>query len=424
MSSATISRRKNQSVYVRKDTLTQPAGWIPVGTGYELKMYLNAGELPDGEWNALNHSGNLFTSLDYLRGLQHTAPPEMSFCYCILRKGKKNIGGFVFQSIHLSADTLAEVLAPLTKQKCLVVGNMTEWFRRCREEKGLRVLISGNNFVSGEHGVLMAKGCDPAEVFGMTADVIKVVVKEIAKPVKISLILVKDYYSGNKSVPHKLIRKRRYHSFAVEPEMILAIKDEWSAFEDYVSSMSKKYRNRTKSVIRKSGQLVQHHLSEAEIRLNIDKIFPLYSAMHQKARFRLAGLTPEYFIEMKRRFPGKFAVIMYTLKGKPVAFRSFFLNNDQLEAHFIGVNYSLNKELDIYQRILYDFVDDCIKTGRKELLLGRTAAEIKSTIGAVPHEFTCYIRHRNSVHNQVIRPFIDFLKPSEWTPRNPFRPDA
>lgn len=331
------------------------------------------------------------------------------------------MAGYVFQSIHLSADVLADVLAPLAKQKCLVMGNMTEWFRRCREEKGLRVLISGNNFVSGEHGVVTSKGYDPSDSFRLLPDVIKIVVQSLSKPLKVSLILVKDYFKHGKNDFHRVISKRRYHAFAVEPEMILSMRSDWNSFEEYIASMSKKYRNRAKSVLKHSGELQQHHLSEVEIRLNIDKLFPLYISMHQKARFRLAALTSEYFIEMKRRFPGKFAVVMYTLHGKPVGFRSFFLNNDQLEAHFIGVNYTLNKELDLYQRILYDFVDDTIKTGRNELLLGRTAAEIKSTIGAIPHDFTCYIRHRNSIHNQVIRPFIDYLKPSDWTPRNPFR---
>ena len=56
-----------------------------------------------------------------------------------------------------------------------------------------------------------------------------------------------------------------------------------------------------------------------------------------------------------------------------------------------------------------------------QVYLGRTAAEMKSTVGAVAHDLVCYIRHRNGLSNQVIRPFIDYLKPSDWTPRNPFK---
>lgn len=420
MGKTTSIAKKPRQVFVRKDTLAFCPLKVPVRAGYELHCYQDAEDIDDQEWGTLNHSGNIFTSLNYLRGLQLTAPPEMSFIYVILRKGKKNLAGYIFQSIHLSVDVLTDVLAPLAKQKS-IISHMSEWFTRCREEKGMRVLISGNNFISGEHGVVIAKGADHKEVFSLLPEVVKNISKNIPASRKISLILVKDFYTDSGNKAHIAIRKKRYHAFAVEPEMILEINDDWTSFEDYLSAMSKKYRNRAKAVLKKSSELVQHHLTEEEIRLNMDKLYPLYVRMHEKARFRLAALTPGYFVEMKKRFPGKFAVMMYTLKGKPVAFRTLFLNNNQLEAHFIGVDYALNKEFDLYQRILYDFVDDAIKTSRNQLLLGRTAAEIKSAIGAVAHDFTCYIRHRNSIHNQVIRPFIDYLKPSDWTPRSPFK---
>ena len=383
-------------------------------------MYRNAEDIDESEWDALNHSGNLFTSLKFLRGLQFTAPPEMEFFYVILRKGKKNIAGYIFQSIQLSVEMLQDVLEPLTRQKSFV-SHMSEWLTRCREEKGMRVLISGNNFISGEHGVLTPKGTNSSLAFSLLPEVVKTIVQKVTKPVKFSVILVKDYYASHKQKPEVLLTKKRYHAFAVEPEMIVRINPDWNNFSDYVSAMSKKYRNRTKSVMKNSAELVEHHLDEESLRSVINDIYPLYLKMHQKARFRLAALTPHYFVEMKRLFPAHFGVKMYTLHGKPVGFRSFFLNGNQLEAHFIGVDYQINKELDIYNRILYDFVDDSIKTGREELLLGRTAAEIKSTIGAVPYDLNCYIRHRNSFSNQIIRPFIDYLRPSEWTPRNPFK---
>jgi hypothetical protein len=416
----TLTGKKQKPVFVRKDALAYSPEWIPMESGYEMQLYVNVEDINEEEWEALNHTGNIFTSLKFLRGLQFTAPPEMSFCYVILRKGKKNVAGYIFQSIHLSVEALSDVLAPLTKQKS-IVAHMSEWLTRCREEKGMRVLISGNNFISGEHGVLAAKGTNSAEAFMQLPEVVKMIVRKITKPVKFSIILVKDYYASHNQKPEVLLTKKRYHAFAVEPEMILRIRPEWNEFGQYVASMSKKYRNRTKSVLKHSAQLVEHHLDEEGLLAAIGEIYPLYLKMHQKARFRLSALTPDYFLEMKRLFPSQFTVKMYTLNGKAVGFRTFFLNGHQLEAHFIGVDYQINKELDIYNRILYDFVDDAIKTGRSELLLGRTAAEIKSTIGAVAYDLSCYIRHRNSFSNQIIRPFIDYLKPSEWIPRNPFR---
>lgn len=389
-------------------------------SGCDIALYFRATDIPEKEWKLLNHTGNVFTDIEYLRALEVTAPHEMKFCYAVLKHNGDLLGGFVFQTIHLAPDILAEILAPLTKAKSIVSG-LSEWLTRCKEETGLRVLISGNSFVSGRHGVLLAKNVDPKIVFAALPEVVKLIVKHDILPHKISIILVKDYSSDSTLKPEDSLKRSRYHSFAVEPEMVVDIRDNWKVFSDYVNSMSKKYRNRTKSAMTKSGALQEHDLDEDGIQDNLDDLFALYKNVHNKARFRLAALTPDYFVAMKRKFPADFKLVMYTLHGKAVGFRSYFRNSNQLEAHFIGLDYSVNRELHLYQRVLYDFVNDAIESVCRTLLLGRTAAEIKSTIGAIPEPLTCYIRHRNGLSNQLIRPFIDYLEPSTWTPREPFK---
>ncbi len=81
----------------------------------------------------------------------------------------------------------------------------------------------------------------------------------------------------------------------------------------------------------------------------------------------------------------------------------------------------INKELELYQNILYDYVKEAIDNNLQQLTLGRTASEIKSTVGAEAHQLTCYIRHRNPLSNHLIKPIIDSIKTSDWIPRNPFK---
>jgi len=124
---------------------------------------------------------------------------------------------------------------------------------------------------------------------------------------------------------------------------------------------------------------------------------------------------------MKKVLGEKFNFVGYYHEQKLIGFRSTFILENEIEAHFVGLNYSINKELELYQNILYDYVKDSLDKKAKHLFLGRTAAEIKSTLGAEAIELTCYIRHRNPLSNRIIKPFVDFLKPSEWIPRNPFK---
>jgi hypothetical protein len=110
---------------------------------------------------------------------------------------------------------------------------------------------------------------------------------------------------------------------------------------------------------------------------------------------------------------------------KLVAFSSWFqMPDNSIEAHYIGLNYEVNEQMELYQNILYDFVELAIINKNDHVNLGRTAAEIKTTIGAKAHDLICYIQPQNTVSKLIVKPFIEFLSPKDWIPRNPFKEEA
>ena len=60
----------------------------------------------------------------------------------------------------------------------------------------------------------------------------------------------------------------------------------------------------------------------------------------------------------------------------------------------------------------------------KELRLGRTAEIIKSCVGAKPVDMKLYIRHGNSISNKILKPLAEFISPSAYEVRNPFKLQA
>ena len=106
-----------------------------------------------------------------------------------------------------------------------------------------------------------------------------------------------------------------------------------------------------------------------------------------------------------------------------VGFSTSFKNDDILEANYVGLDYNFNKELSVYQRILYDYVEQSLNFKSKELHLGRTAEMIKSSIGAIPMNMKLYARHRKSVPNLLLKPIIQSISPSDFELRKPFKSD-
>ena len=391
---------------------------------FEFALYDSVSMINTEHWNKIVVYGSEFLQIPFLTVLENECPDNMHFQYAIIYDSKKPVAIAYFQVIDFTSNSFgSNVVEPEEKEfSCVITSYLKKYLTnhliKSADRINMRVLICGNAFVSGEHGFTCSPEADKTETVDALADVIYRISNAEKLRGKIAMVLVKDFYSS--SVKHtKEFGEYQYHDFLVEPNMVLDI--HWDTFDEYLNAMSKKYRNRAKNIIKRGTQIERKDFSVEDIKANSKQILELYNNVHLKAKFRMASLTPSYFAEMKKVLGDKFNFVGYYHEQKLIGFRSTFILEDEIEAHFVGLDYSINKELELYQNILYDYVKDSLDKKVKHLFLGRTASEIKSTLGAEAIELTCYIRHRNPLSNRIIKPFVDYLKPSEWIPRNPFK---
>jgi hypothetical protein len=374
-------------------------------------------------WESIVGYGSEFLKIPYLTVLEKERPDNMNFRYAIIYDKEKPVAIAYFQLIDFTSDSFGGIKKSEQRDACSIVSDyfkkqLTQHLKWGADLLNMRLLICGNACISGEHGFTTIPETNKKDAVDALADVIYSINKSEKISGKIAVVLIKDFY--NYSVKYtRGFEEYKYYDFLVEPNMVLNIK--WNTLEDYLDAMSKKYRNRAKNIIKKGSSIVRKDFSSDDITINAKEILSLYNNVHLKAKFRMASLTPSYFAEMKKVLGNQFNFVGYYFDKKIIGFRTSFILENRIEAHFIGIDYSVNKELDIYQNILYDYVKESLQNKAKQLFLGRTASEIKSTLGAEALELTCYIRHRNPLSNQIIKPFVEYLKPSEWVPRNPFK---
>ena len=97
------------------------------------------------------------------------------------------------------------------------------------------------------------------------------------------------------------------------------------------------------------------------------------------------------------------------------------INKNSLDAHFVGIDYEYNREYAVYQRMLYDYVTIGIEKKLDFINFGRTASEIKSSIGAIPQDLTIYLRHKKSIPNKLFRLFLNKIEPKSFNQKFPFK---
>ena len=111
----------------------------------------------------------------------------------------------------------------------------------------------------------------------------------------------------------------------------------------------------------------------------------------------------------------------YFLDGELVGFLSAFVLGDTLDAHVVGIDYAHNRAHGIYPRMLVDFLQLGLARGVSRIDYGRTAEEIKSTLGARPVPTQVYLRHDNVLVNPVLGRVAQAWRPEVPVLRAPFK---
>lgn len=362
------------------------------------------------DWNDVLKDKNIYLSIPYLRAIEQSMSSKMNFKY-ILFYSPDN------QPLAISVIQLLELEDIGNKYHELIckLGNTLK--NKILESLNVHIMVCGNVFSCGENGFLYSKELSSEEAYKN----LSIALYEIRKSEKnISLLLLKEFWptSFHKS---DYIKQNSFREFNIDVNMVLKIHHSWKTLDDYLESMTTKFRTKAKGVFKKSAEIETKNLSLEDLQFYKKEIGILYHNVVRKSDFKFGELNEDAFISLKQQLEENYIVKGYFLNNQLVGFSTIFITPTHIDANYIGLNYDFNYEYAIYSKMLYDFVDIAIQYQVKELRLGRTAEEIKSSIGAEPTDMKLYVRHKNTLSNHLLKPIIDSISPSEFEIRNPFK---
>lgn len=375
------------------------------------------------EWDALAPKHNVFLQSQYLHTLQKFPPQKMGFRYMILHKGEKPVGIIYVQTYFVRmADSVKQKEAP-TGLWNRFKNSIQQWFIN---KAVFNVLICGNLILTGEHGYYISDDSlieeESIRLVAAAMDLLQDIEEATTKK-KVHIQMFKDYPAKATREAIKIgLRKANYHKYTIQPCMYMRLPKEWASFDDYTNAMSSKYRVRARRAAKKGAELTKRELTLEEIEANNDRIYELYSNIAGNVGFNAYTFDEKYFLALKKNLGDDFKLVALYLEGKMVAFYTAIFSGNEMEAHFLGMDYEYNREYQVYLNILYNLIDMGIYHQVELIDFARTALEIKSSVGAVPRELDCFVRHRNSLSNGIMKFVFENLTPQEaWEPRSPFK---
>jgi hypothetical protein len=374
---------------------------------YHLKIYHSDNDVPE-RWSLTIGNHNVMLSQEYFRALQDSLPSNME-CFMVgFFKQNELIGGALFQYI----DFIGFRKSLKNDSGWYIKSLFTSLFIK-------DVMILGNNMLTGQNGFYFDFSKIPAkDVLMLLHKAVDVMQTEIRKT---SLIIFKDY---QKPFAEQFARKEysAYFRFSVQPHMKLKIKEHWKTFDDYINDFSKKYRSRVRAARKKLQGIEKRELDLNSVQKYHREMNILYHNVADNAAFNTFFLAENHFGKMKENLDDKFRIFGYFSGSELVGFYTLLINNNDVDTYFLGYQRELQKEKQIYLNMLLDMVEFGITYQFERIILGRTALEIKSTVGAEPTEIFGLIKHNNFMINPFMKILFPAISPKiEWIQRKPFK---
>lgn len=376
-------------------------------------FYSSIDEIPTSIWDGLGCTENIYFNPSFLKSLEINHP-EITFSYIVL-VDEQNLPT-AFASIKIIEFHLKSINNDFD-----FLRNIGRKLHVFPDNKPLKLLICGNTFVSGEHGVFIKENQDKKAIIKELAESINHFVNSNKKLKKqIDAFLLKDFAKESLFITDEL-KEYKYHTFSVEPNMKLQLPENWHSFDDYLAAMKTKFRVKARKAFTQSASI---RIEEVNLK-NIDEQLPKMTALYEKvasnAAFNLGNFNLETYKDLKEKLGDAYILKTYWIEDKIVGFISGVINKKSLDAHFVGIDYQLNREHAIYQRMLYGYVEIAIEKRLNTINFGRTASEIKSSVGAVPQDLTMYLRHKKTIKNKILKLFLQRVQPSPFQQKFPFK---
>lgn len=213
-------------------------------------------------------------------------------------------------------------------------------------------------------------------------------------------------------------------AFQAEPYMWLSLKKDWETLEDYKQAMHSKYRVRVNKAISCSDHL--HSAWVGGDILTDEQIACMANLLSATLSNKTLALPPDLKGLIKgfcKEYGKNYKTVFCLDKDQNVmGFLSAVTDRETVFAMHIGYDAAHAREWHLYQRLMLDLIEKCILTGTKNLQLGRTATEIKSTLGAIPLDNSIVVYTRSILLTFILKIYKRFFfKAKTYTLRQPFR---
>jgi hypothetical protein len=371
------------------------------------KVYKSIREIPESEWIHFVPTSRYFLSYQYLSTLEKSSP-ELDYIYVLYYKNNILKGLVSFQVVDFKGDALRKYIPDTNFLVKFILNKGLD----CIQSK---LLVLGNLIFTCETGWYFDPLFSEPHRDKILFEMIRIARKQVPKN---TIGIMINEASGIRQ--HHSYKCQGFHLFEVENKMVFKSRL-FSNFSEYDEKLISKYRVRKNKIFQLNKNIEFFEINVLNFEMYQNEIQDLFNNVIEKSKFKLLDLNKDYFKIFLEEQSQTFKLVGFRENNTLLGFVSYFEINQEIEVHYIGLNYNYNQTNKLYNLMLYKMIELGISENKIEVCMSRTAQEIKSSVGAQPIRVFSFLKITNVFLNFLTPFFLGRLKPKKWSPRSIFK---
>ena len=233
-----------------------------------------------------------------------------------------------------------------------------------------------------------------------------------ARDLKARMVVLKEFPAADRAALECFLD----HGYTRIPSLPMTqVSIPYKSFDEY---MANALSRNTRVKLRKKFKATE----EAPLDLNIvrdvtsiiDDVYPLYLNVYERASLRFEKLTKEFFCEIGRRMPDKVCFFIWRHDDKIVAFGMCLQDGSSLCAEYLGFDYNIAFELNLYYVVVRDVMSWAISNGYTWYRSTGLNYEPKYRMRYLLDPLDLYVKHVSPTLNFALKCILPFVEPTRY----------
>jgi hypothetical protein len=353
-----------------------------------MEVYSSVRQVDRLAWQALRDPCALLTDLDYLKAIEESQVLDCQYRYFAFFRASELVCTLAGYCVETDIASLSD--GPV-RRMVLDMRKVLPGFLKIR---------------TLEIGSPIALGLTVSRKPGLSQDSLREIIHQLktyAAAHGEQLLLFRDFSDPPDPLEEALLAQ----DFALIPSVPAArLPVIWRSFDDYVSDLRYKYRNnlkrsqkrkevcRIQTVITNDGQILSHLQELCQLSQNVHD----HATELPRERIGLA-----YHQAMYDHFRRPSRWLLYFQDQQLVAYLHLVAYNRSMTAQYIGLDYQVSHQAQLYFNIGYDLIRYAIENGVNWIDGGATSYTAKSAAGFSIFPQRLYIHHKNPLAHWIAR---------------------